>query len=590
MAEEKIKLKTAKFPDTELALGKVTVFLGANGTGKSMLMKDFKNNGDGYFSGRDIVYVEGGRTISIPSTVALDRNNYNSHKTVEQSRLTHSGMRKGTLAKRVTEALILLDKEGDELGIKHSDAVSKWQENGSVGECPKRPRPPLDLLFDQFHTIFPSIKLGFQAGSKNFFCKKNGGPEYSPNELSDGEKQVLSILADIAHTADINSLIIVDEPELNLNAGLACRLWETIEAELEGAIFIYATHDIGFATRPNVDGLYALGKEEDYIAEIGDISEIDEKELPSLLGNIPAILSYSSVLIVEGKDDSFDFPFYSWILTETETGIVPVESSNDVKAITKRASVWDKIALGIKLRGVIDRDYKSDANINNLTGDVCMPLRYHEAESYFCHPDLVHVLSSKLGISELSKSDVKNIILDEFSKSILEIATKRVETQTNIRLCVSIEKQVLARIDNKAKIEEVFCKKAEIEMEKASMIGPDKIKKILKKEFALCEKALSDEDIEKILELMPSKQLLEIIASKIGIKNKLDFLKAVKKHLRVSEFPHLLDLTNQLKALFEAEELDVVQEKRQERLKMQKEEIVVGLQPDTKTMKSELSS
>lgn len=566
---ERINVTVPKFPATELELARINVFLGANGTGKSQLLKEFKDKAS--FPDRNIVYVEGGRTISIPNSVALDRNNFNEHSTVKKSLTTYGGKRKNTLVERVKDALILLDRQGDEIGIRHSEAVVEWQKGGSLENCPERERAPLDLLFEQFHSIFPTIELGFQPESKNLHCKKNGSPAYAPNDLSDGEKQVLSILADILHLADNNSLIIVDEPELNLNASLALRLWETIESDLDGAMFIYATHNIGFAKRTNVDSLYVLGKNEEHISKINDITEIDDVTANALLGTIPAILSNSSVLVVEGQDDSFDFPFYQWLLDGIEIGIVPIQGSHDVKAVTSRAGVWDQIAVGIKLRGIIDRDYKPKGEITDFSGSNCLVLDYHEVESYFCHPDLIAILSTRLGVNELSVDDVKNMLLNEFSSSMLSIAVQRVVAQTSLRLGVSIEKQVLARISDEKKLKTILCQRAKEEIKKASLIDADNVMTLFQKEISNCKKALEEKDIETILVLLPAKNLIEKIAKKMGLNNKLLLLKAVKKHIRLEEFDHLSNLQTAVKGLFVT--TGTMQKKRQEGLGIEQENI-----------------
>jgi hypothetical protein len=60
----------------------------------------------------------------------------------------------------------------------------------------------LDRLFELFAEIFPQISLSYDSQSKRLSAQKNG-QTYGPSNLSDGEKQVFSILAD---------LIELDEP------------------------------------------------------------------------------------------------------------------------------------------------------------------------------------------------------------------------------------------------------------------------------------------------------------------------------------------------------------------------------------------
>jgi hypothetical protein len=117
-----------------------------------------------------------------------------------------------------------------------------------------------------FSEVFPEIKLNFDEGSKQLQCEKNGNT-YSPADLSDGERQAFFVLADLLLTTAPDSLIIVDEPELNLNALLSDRLWNTIEDGLPNALCVYGTRSIGFAMRQNVDTVVALSRTGDRAAK-----------------------------------------------------------------------------------------------------------------------------------------------------------------------------------------------------------------------------------------------------------------------------------------------------------------------------------
>ena len=73
--------------------------------------------------------------------------------------------------------------------------------------------------------------------------------------------------------AENKSLILVDEPELNLNPGLACRFWDIVEIELPESIFVYATHCVSFAMRNHVQKIIVLGKNNANFTNIENISE-----------------------------------------------------------------------------------------------------------------------------------------------------------------------------------------------------------------------------------------------------------------------------------------------------------------------------
>jgi len=82
--------------------------------------------------------------------------------------------------------------------------------------------------------------------------------QYFVGHMSDGEKQVFLLLADLAILQRGPTVFLIVEPELNLHPSLASTLWETIEQIHSESIFIYATHSLQFALRPAVDSVWCL--------------------------------------------------------------------------------------------------------------------------------------------------------------------------------------------------------------------------------------------------------------------------------------------------------------------------------------------
>ena len=255
-------------------------------------------------------------------------------------------------------------------------------------------------LFVLFSEIFPQIVIKYDEKSKKIFCSKNGGLEYSITLLSDGEKQVLLITAEIAVLLKPNGIVIVDEPELNLSDYLAARLWSTLESELNETIFIYATHDISFSLRENVKRIYVLSDAGTSITEIDGIDALEPSELRSYLGTIPAILSAERIIVTEGKPDSFDTLFYRWIIGDKKVQTISMGGCSDVFAVATRSGVWSKIAPSMILKGIIDRDFKPDDFIAKCIDKGMIVLSFHEAESFICTPDIVIKVATGLGLVE----------------------------------------------------------------------------------------------------------------------------------------------------------------------------------------------
>ncbi len=538
-----------RHPEKVFNFKRVNILLGANGTGKSKTLQELRDRVGEFYPGRTIVYVEGGRTIKLIDSLEVNRNNFETYKTLEKAEKAHKNKRTATLSDRVVDGLMLLDKKGQEIKDNHSDKVDAWQKSGQVGPAPIREEPPLNKLFNLFSEIFPAITLTLNSQTKKLLCSKNGSAPYSPLLLSDGEKQVLSILADISILADPNSLILVDEPELNLNPSLASRVWETIENDLPQSIFIYTTHDVGFSMRSNVEKVFVLSNENENISEIKNINQISPNDLRLLLGSIPAILSTNAALITEGKPNSFDSIFYRWVLGTAAIETVPMGGGSDVVAVSNRTGVWDAIAPTVSIKGVIDRDFKSDETLSNFCSPTTVILDFHEAESYLCIPAIVKTVSESIGLIEKPPTieEIESTIRQEFEHNLLKISAQRVFDKTTIKLSVSIQKKVLNEISTEQELEEKLLEESRNQTEFAEEhLSEDKIKEFLASELSICKKALSENDINKMLKLTPGKSLIAKISSITGARNISDYARACAKHIRIDSIQELQSLRDRI--------------------------------------------
>lgn len=545
-----IKIKLTRLPNQEFGFNRINILLGANGTGKSKILKEIRDKSTSYYGDRKVIFVEGGRAIKLTNSLQLNQNNFQHYGTLQKAYTTFQNKRKRTLSDRVMDALLLLDRMGQEIRGTHSDKVNEWQKEGSAGKIPLREEPPLNKLFTLFSETFPSIQLTLNHADKKISCIKNGSTPYPLAELSDGEKQVLSILADIAILGDEKSLILVDEPELNLNPALACRVWDTIENDLPNCVFIYTTHNVGFAMRDNVDNVLVLSNTNENISEIANIGDIESDDLRALLGSIPAILSTTNALITEGRETSFDSIFYRWLIGRNDIEIVPMGGASDVQAVSNRLGVWKAIAPSVKLLGAFDRDFKSDETISSLSSENCIALGLHEAESYFCLPSVAVMVTEKMGLKETSPSvsEIEDIILEEYKSSYLEISAQRVFDKAKLNLAVSIAKNELKNIETVGELEQKLIEESKKQTNYAiDNLSEEKIKAYLKSEVEFSEKAIDDRNIELILSQLPGKALIAKISGLSGARNPSDYARACTKHLKIEDYSQLLDLKTKLK-------------------------------------------
>lgn len=542
-----MKYISQKYDGFEFEFSAVNVFLGANGVGKSTFLNEirqhFVNQGQ-----NNLVYVEGGRTIKINDTLQLNRQNFQQYDRLDQAKSQHENKRKSSLANRVFDALIVLDKQGQEEKSRHSDAVEEWVKSGSKGDCPTRSQPPLDKMFEMFNEIFPLIELTFNTEARKLIATKNE-VQYSPSQFSDGEKQVFSILADFIGLNEDHQIIIVDEPELNLHPELAERIWTLIENEYPEKIFIYASHSINFSLRENVNTVYVLSDDADKIARIDSFEDLERVELSAFLGGLPGILSTNKVVVTEGHDKSYDSIFYRWLTEDSSIEIYPGGGCTDVINIVGKSGLWSKISTKISLVGVIDSDFRSREYLENLENQGVVPLPFHEAESFLCIPEVIVAVGNRIGSqeNELTLEDVEDQIFSNLEASKLSVAAKRVFFKSKITLGVSLTKKVLANSDSTEQLIEELKGAAEDEIKKATEVcSVETLQRLLEEEIIRVDSAIQTRDITTALLLLPGKELLNKLAPKAGCRNGDDLMRSLKRNFKPSEFGILGQLQKSL--------------------------------------------
>lgn len=518
--------------------GRVNIFLGANGSGKSKLLAEIRDNATDLTGGSRAVYIEGGRTIKITDVLQLDHRNVAQYDRLDSALAHYLNKRSQSLADRVFDALIVLDKKDSQLKAQHSDAVEAWRLAGCKTECPPRVKPPLEKLFELFSEIFPQIKLTYSTSARQLMAHK-GESAYGPSNMSDGEKQVFSILADLIELDDQHKLVIADEPELNLHPELAERLWTLLENEFPDKWFIYATHNISFALRPNVDKVWVLSANTENITEFSGLDSLPRGEVAAFLGAIPGILSAHDVLVTEGHEKSFDAIFYRWLLDNPKIEIYPAGGCSDVASVVKKSGLWSKIATSIQLRGVIDSDYRSTEFLTNLASDQIAALDLHEAESYLCVPEIICSVARRIASQEqlLEEQTVADQIISELSNQRMAIAARRLFARSQISVGVTLDRTALAGATDANALANLLRSACEAELARADQaLNPDTIVTDLEDELAKIDAIVSAGDVAAALKTLPGKELANKLAPKAGCKNAADLMRSLTRNFSADDF------------------------------------------------------
>ena len=544
-------------PNIECECGRITVLLGANGTGKSQTLRLLKDSAATFGAGRKRVYVEGGRVVAPLSgklNLHLIQQQEVQHQAPgQQKQPTLDEQYDKSLTERLQQRLNFvfhkLALQADPHKRKCFDMFRAWQHRGRQGAPPPFDDTLLDKVFDRFQRVFPDITLSSNPKTFEVFCQKDG-KSYPVADLSDGEKQVLAMLADLTSCAPPNAVFLVDEPELNLHPLLACRLWNVIESELPDAIFIYGTHCISFAMRACVETRILLGRRGEPAQPLPDIAGLDSQRAEEFLGAIPAVVVARNVVAVEGKEDSFDTRFYQWLLGD-EYKVVPVGSCESVGAAARGAGLWSKIATTVRIRGVIDRDYRTDVEIEKLCQDNLVVLDFHEAESYLCEPKFVFDFSQSLQIKPVTCTEIEDKILTFAAQQANRTAYARTMRRAFFRFQLDASADWVNRVDIPqilTQIEQSVSK----EIQRLSTMNVETVQSLFLSEKKIIDDLIGRRDATSLLAIVPGKELLMDLVRLLGLRDLAGFLNAVSHKMTPAQYPHLAKLQKRILDAFAA--------------------------------------
>lgn len=261
-------------------------------------------------------------------------------------------------------------------------------------------------------------------------AKISDGQAYAGHQLSDGERVVVYLIAQCLATPR-DGVIVVDEPELHLHQAIQSLLWDEIEAARPDCLFVYITHDLTFAaSRTTAKKIWVRsfdGKNKWDWQEIEEIDQFPEPMVLQILG------SRRPILFVEGTTGSIDIAVYESLFPERL--VIPRESCSNVRHSTTALRSLPQLHHQ-EAFGFIDRDHRSDEEIDSYQREGVFAADVAEVESLFLLPEVVQFVSKHLKRKPIQDIDqVKAVLFDalrqELSVQINDRATFRIQQRLN---------------------------------------------------------------------------------------------------------------------------------------------------------------
>ena len=300
------------------------------------------------------------------------------------------------------------------------------------------PKEPLaDTLKELFQRFFPGKEFEGvstnEKGELEFAVRVGDGKKHDINDLSSGEKEILFGYLRLRNSAQRQSVILLDEPELHLNPRLIQGLPQFYQKHVGDALDnqIWAvTHSDAFlreaigTTDARVYHMKEVNKTEADDNQVHEIKgeEEGEEAILELIGDIAGYRPGGKIVIFEGENSEFDirmtgklFPRYERTMNFLSGG-----NKSTVRRLHQALEAQDGGPGRGRVFSIVDRDGndvgRDDEDLGRFTWDV-----YH-IENYLLDPSVILDVLQRGTISGTGFASG-----DEVERELRQIAKEQIE-------------------------------------------------------------------------------------------------------------------------------------------------------------------
>lgn len=417
---------TVKFPhgeDVELIQGKPIVILGANGAGKTRFSVKLEEMNDAKFKAWNaeekilIHRISAQKSLSIYDTISI-QDYESSRKILFYGDASQYANKYGNRFNN-NPATYLLDDYNKALSLLFAEENRQLQkahvaDKAAIIDGKARP-VPITTVVEQataiWNELLPqrTIDLDGNGVHVNFEDTR-----YHGKEMSDGERVMLYMICQVL-VLKPNSLLIIDEPELHIHKAIVNKLWDKLEECRQDCVFMYISHDLSFALSRNTEDVLWIksfdGTNWDYdFLKVDDYSDLPNELLYEVIG------TRQKVLFVEGEKNSYDHFLYQEIFRDKRYHVIPCGGCQDVAKYVKSKRAYKKLN-SIEVYGIVDRDFRTEAEIEALIADGVFCLSVAEVENLFVVPELLDIMAEQLGCTEGTAQVAKEFIVSLFAQN-----------------------------------------------------------------------------------------------------------------------------------------------------------------------------
>jgi len=511
---------------------KPTFILGANGTGKSSLIYSILRT----FPETNIISAHRANWFNHES-ISLGGNTKEQYEGWIKNSLQHEKARWSEdyyLDKPKISLINLIDAENE-----RARQITKLVDKDLFEKVKILKSDP--SIVNKINELFRSCNLNIELDiiSNSQINAKKNDHTFSISKMSDGERNALLIASNVLLT-QIDSLIIIDEPERHLHHSITIPFINNLIKLRPDLKFVISTHDIGFAQSFD-DSQFILLNDCNYINDnsiVWDAQLLSSENLTSLDNISRNILgSRKNIIFIEGENNSLDLPIYSLIFPNVS--IIPKVTCKEVMQ-NVRGIKSAEFLHWLNVYGIIDRDGREDSECEKLKEENIFCLDQYSIESIYYHP----FLQKKVYLKKIELEGKEGIHPPEsYRDEVLAIFT-----QHEIRLCNRlIEKTVRNQFESKIPTQQVICTQNSYEIS-------INLEEIRNNEKILFSQYIENKEITKLLSRYPIREtpLLDCVRKKLGFQTKSKYentvIQILKKDEEALEFvrEYFKDLINKI--------------------------------------------
>lgn len=501
-----------KFPDgneKNFEKGKPIVLLGANGSGKTRLSVKIEELNDQNFSGVQeydpdaflVHRISAQKSLSLDESIVIkgfESSEMEAFTGSDRPRSNKIGFRYRNnpvtnLLDDYNHTLALFFAKDNQIAQQYLMQSNLAKRNGKT--LPDPPTSLIEMAEKIWSYLLPNRQIDL---SGNEVYVNYNGQRYHGKEMSDGERVILYMIVQ-ALSVRKNSLIIIDEPELHIHKAILGKLWDKLEEVRQDCVFMYITHDLDFAVSRKIDEVlwvksyHGNEKWEYEFLPLTDYDELPEGLLFEILG------TQKRIIFVEGTKNSLDYLMYQEIYKHQNFHIIPCGGCSQVINYVKAKQGYSKFG-HIEIYGIIDKDFRTDHEIASLKEDNIFVLEVAEVENLFLVPELLNIVSERLGIDSDDLKEVKMFVIELYKSIKKQQIFSAFSQEVNHQLSTTYINETDSTEDVANKITEKF--------------STENIKKIMNEKEEYFDQVKTYEDILKAFNF---KELPKKVAPKLGI-------------------------------------------------------------------------